>query len=70
VIGILVLRRRFDGGWSVRARPQRLRVIGATHELCCSRCGYGVVVKIAPVRCPMCGGAAWEFVPGRSVARS
>jgi hypothetical protein len=29
-------------------------------QLDCSRCGYGVSVRIAPERCPMCGGSAWE----------
>lgn len=29
-------------------------------QLDCSRCGYGVSVRIAPERCPMCGGSAWD----------
>lgn len=29
-------------------------------ELRCFRCGYGTVVRIAPGRCPLCGGSAWE----------
>jgi hypothetical protein len=26
----------------------------------CLGCGYAVRVRIAPDRCPMCGGSAWE----------
>jgi rubrerythrin len=29
-------------------------------ELRCAACGYGVSVSIAPERCPMCSGTAWE----------
>ncbi|HEY7793579.1 MAG TPA: hypothetical protein VIA10_06200 [Gaiellaceae bacterium] len=29
-------------------------------ELHCSTCGYGIVVRIAPERCPMCSGSTWE----------
>jgi hypothetical protein len=32
----------------------------ALFELRCAACGYGVAVRIAPERCPMCGGVAWE----------
>src|SRR5205823_47176 len=27
----------------------------------CSDCGYGVSRQMAPVRCPMCSGTAWNF---------
>ena len=26
-------------------------------DLCCDLCGYGIVSRLAPARCPMCGGA-------------
>ena len=26
-------------------------------DLCCSLCGYGIVSRLPPARCPMCGGA-------------
>jgi CheY-like chemotaxis protein len=26
-------------------------------DLCCSLCGYGIVTRLPPARCPMCGGA-------------
>jgi len=26
-------------------------------ELSCTRCGYGIVSRLPPARCPMCGGA-------------
>jgi rubrerythrin len=34
-------------------------------EFRCSGCGYGARCQIAPDRCPMCGGAAWDFVARR-----
>jgi hypothetical protein len=27
----------------------------------CDRCGYGACRRIAPERCPMCGGSTWSF---------
>jgi hypothetical protein len=27
----------------------------------CSGCGYGASCRMAPDRCPMCGGSVWEF---------
>jgi len=27
-------------------------------DLCCSTCGYGIVSRTPPARCPMCGGEA------------
>jgi rubredoxin len=27
----------------------------------CVSCGYGASCKIAPERCPMCGGGSWEY---------
>jgi rubrerythrin len=35
-------------------------------ELSCSTCGYGIVVRIAPERCPMCSGSTWEHPRRRS----
>lgn len=32
-------------------------------ELRCASCGYGVTVRVAPDRCPMCGGSVWEHAP-------
>jgi CheY-like chemotaxis protein len=26
-------------------------------DLCCNLCGYGIVSRLPPARCPMCGGA-------------
>ena len=34
-----------------------------TGEFHCSECGYGVTVRSALPRCPMCGGESWEQVP-------
>lgn len=34
-------------------------------DLCCERCGYGIVSRLPPTRCPMCGGdAVWAEPPG------
>jgi rubrerythrin len=30
----------------------------------CTRCGYGASCRIAPERCPMCGGSVWDFEHG------
>jgi rubrerythrin len=27
----------------------------------CDRCGYGACCRMAPERCPMCGGSTWSF---------
>jgi rubrerythrin len=34
-------------------------------EFRCAGCGYGASCQIAPERCPMCGGSAWDFVARR-----
>ncbi|MFL5926005.1 MAG: hypothetical protein ACJ77E_03615 [Gaiellaceae bacterium] len=31
-----------------------------THELVCGRCGYGIMVRAEPPRCPMCREADWR----------
>ena len=31
------------------------------HRFRCDRCGYAASCRMAPERCPMCGGAAWNF---------
>ena len=36
----------------------------------CSCCGYGATSRMAPDRCPMCGGTVWEFEsPGPRTGR-
>jgi CheY-like chemotaxis protein len=47
----------------------RERATGIAHgvDLCCSACGYGIVCRTPPERCPMCGRAArWSESPGRT----
>jgi len=39
-----------------------------TFEARCASCNYGVVVRIAPERCPLCGKSTWEHV--RASARA
>jgi CheY-like chemotaxis protein len=40
-------------------------------DLCCSGCGYGIVSRTAPARCPMCGGdASWTEPRGWSSRRA
>ena len=31
-------------------------------QFTCLGCGYGACCRIAPERCPMCGGSTWEHV--------
>jgi CheY-like chemotaxis protein len=39
-------------------------------DLCCSLCGYGIVSRLPPARCPMCGGAPeWAETLGRASRR-
>ena len=40
------------------------RAVGS-FDLLCTSCGYGVAVRIAPDRCPMCGGSTWEHLARR-----
>ena len=37
-------------------------------ELRCTECGYGAVA-VGPLRCPMCGGDAWDFADWRPFQR-
>jgi hypothetical protein len=46
--------RRLQLGQQVAGDTLRL-------ELRCASCGYGVVVRVAPDRCPMCRLSVWEF---------
>jgi hypothetical protein len=32
----------------------------------CTGCGYGACCRIAPERCPMCGGSTWEHAGPQS----
>jgi DNA-binding NarL/FixJ family response regulator len=38
-------------------------------DLCCSLCGYGIVSRLPPARCPMCGGAPIWAEPLGSTSR-
>jgi rubrerythrin len=31
------------------------------HELRCTTCGYGAVIRLVPEQCPMCAGTSWEL---------
>lgn len=36
-------------------------------QFLCTACGYGASCRIAPDRCPMCGGHTWEHkTPGKA----
>lgn len=39
-------------------------------ELCCPTCGYGIVCRRPPDRCPMCGGARWVDPPAWRTRRA
>lgn len=51
-------------GGSGRVAPMARRL-----DLCCSECGYGVVCRTPPERCPMCGGKAGWNEPRGAMAR-
>ena len=37
----------------------------ARYDLCCDLCGYGIVSRLPPTRCPMCGReTVWVAPPG------
>jgi rubrerythrin len=38
---------------------------GPLHRFRCLECSYGASRRLAPERCPMCGGSVWEFEPWR-----
>lgn len=38
-------------------------------NLRCTSCGYGVLVRVSPDRCPMCGGVAWEHAGPELLSR-
>lgn len=53
-----------DSGWS-RSPGTRGRRRWTQFELRCFLCGHAAVARIAPDRCPLCGGTTWEH-PARS----
>jgi rubrerythrin len=53
---------------------EELKLLSATtrgirREIRCIECGYGAV-SAGPLRCPMCGGDAWDFVEWRPFLRT
>ena len=42
-------------------RPQLSAQVERLSCFRCSACGYGASSRIAPERCPMCGGGTWEY---------
>src|SRR4029079_1484546 len=38
---------------------------GPKRDLRCLDCGYGAVAASDEIRCPMCGGEAWDFAEWR-----
>ncbi len=55
-----------DGSGSGRVTPMAAKV-----DLCCPVCGYGVVCRTPPERCPMCGSeAGWSEPHGRTPRRA
>ena len=41
---------------SAAHRRQTVARLARKLDLCCDRCGYGIVSRLPPTRCPMCGG--------------
>jgi rubrerythrin len=42
------------------------RSTAATFEARCVSCNYGIIVRIAPERCPMCGSSVWSWTRPRA----
>jgi hypothetical protein len=55
----MIGEEREDDPASVRVRSEVEAHLSMV-DLCCAVCRYGVVVRMAPERCPMCGGSVWE----------
>ena len=54
------------GGW-VERQATEARGAGVRVDLVCSVCGYGIVCRTPPERCPMCcGDGRWSKSPGRT----
>ena len=50
-----------------RAAGLGLLPVAPKVDLRCSVCGYGIVSRTPPERCPMCGGdGRWSKSPGRT----
>jgi CheY-like chemotaxis protein len=44
---------------------EAVAALAPKRDLCCERCGYGIVSRLPPTRCPMCGGdTVWAEPPG------
>ena len=56
-----------QGGDYVEFVPSGTAVIGAYH---CADCGYGVTLRAALPRCPMCSGTVWEAAPWSPFGRT
>jgi rubrerythrin len=41
---------------------------GEPHRYCCVACGYGIVVRALPEKCPMCRASVWETAGDRERA--
>ena len=43
---------------------ETVAALARKRDLCCDRCGYGIVSRVPPTLCPMCGGNAdWADPP-------
>jgi CheY-like chemotaxis protein len=50
---------------------QSIAPLARTLDLCCDLCGYGIVSRSPPMRCPMCGGdAVWAKPSGWDCRRA
>lgn len=49
----------------VRGRA-RVTPVAPKVDLFCSVCGYGIVCRTPPERCPMCGDGRWSKSPGQT----
>jgi hypothetical protein len=51
---------QYEGDRAVASLRSDVEAHLSVVDLRCAFCGYGVVVRMAPERCPMCGGSVWE----------
>ena len=58
-----VERQRSAPRMSERPDGGRVTPLAPKVERCCPACGYGIVCRIPPERCPMCGGVRWGDPP-------
>jgi CheY-like chemotaxis protein/rubredoxin len=69
-LGEWVERQATDARASGAVESGRVAPVARKVDLFCSVCGYGIVRRTPPERCPMCGeNSGWSESPGRRARR-